>query len=230
MFQTQVDAGAGFRVLLAAVRDSRHFRRLLAAFVIQATGVGTLLAGVDYMARVVLGDQNLQTLLFVAFVGPALLVMPLWQRFAARHGKRVSFIVSSLLFALPMVAMLAARVVPLPAVVLFGGITGIGYSGMQVFPMAMLADVISVEEERTGARRAGLFSGVWTAGETLGIALGPGVYGLILGAGGYVSSTDGSAAQPHSAVVAALVGFTVVPALFALAALPLLSRKLEVHA
>jgi GPH family glycoside/pentoside/hexuronide:cation symporter len=42
-----------------------------------------------------------------------------------------------------------------------------------------------------------------------------------------VSSTDGSAVQPESAVVAALIGFTVVPAAFALAALPLLTKKVE---
>jgi glycoside/pentoside/hexuronide:cation symporter, GPH family len=226
-FEAQVDTGAGFRVLLAAVRDCRPFRRLLAAFMIQSIGIGTILAGVDYVARVVLGDPGLQTVLFLAFVGPALLVMPLWQRFAARYGKRVSFIVATLLFAAPMLVMVGARVMPLPLIIALTGITGVGYSGMQVFPMAMLPDAITAEEERTGARRAGLFSGVWTAGETLGLALGPGVYGLVLAAGGYVSSTDGSAVQPESAVVAALLGFTIVPALFALAALPLLNKKLE---
>jgi Na+/melibiose symporter-like transporter len=217
-------------VLLAAVRESRPFRRLLAVFVIQAVGIGTVLSGVDYMSRVVLGDPGLNTLLFVAFVGPALLVMPFWQNFAARYGKRVSFIVATLIFAIGMVSLLTARMVPIPVSVVFGGIAGIGYSGMQVFPLAMLPDVITFEEQRTGVRRAGLFSGVWTAGETLGFALGPGVYGLILAIGGYVSSTDGSAVQPESAVVAALIGFSVVPAVIALISLPLLTRKVEVAA
>jgi GPH family glycoside/pentoside/hexuronide:cation symporter len=226
-FQAEVDTGAGFRVLLASVRDCRPFRRLLAAFVIQAVGIGTLLAGVDYVSRVVLRDPGMNTVLFVAFIGPALLVMPLWQRFAARNGKRVSYIVATLVFAVPMLVLVTGRAMPLAVIVVFAGIAGVGYSGTQVFPMAMLPDVITAEEQRTGARRAGLFSGVWTAGETLGLALGPGVYGLVLAAGGYVSSTDGAAVQPESAVVAALLGFTIVPAVFALAALPLLNRKLE---
>jgi GPH family glycoside/pentoside/hexuronide:cation symporter len=229
-FSVEADRAAGWRVLVAAVRDSRPFRRLLAAFVIQAVAIGTVLAGVDYMSRIVLRDPGLNTLLFVAFVGPALIVMPLWQRFAGRYGKRVSFIVASLIFALGMVLLLSARVVPIPVSVVFGGMSGIGYSGMTVFPMAMLPDVITYEENRTGARCAGLFSGVWTAGETLGLALGPGVYGLILAIGGYVSSTDGSAVQPESAVVAALIGFSVVPAVVAVLALPLLTRKVEVSA
>ncbi|MBP2324158.1 Na+/melibiose symporter-like transporter [Kibdelosporangium banguiense] len=226
--QSHVDAGAGFKVLVAAVRDSRHFRRLLAAFVIQATGVSTLLAGVDYMSRIVLRDPGMQTLLFLSFVGPALLVMPLWQRFGVRYGKRISFIVATVIFAVPMAGVAAAQVLPNSVIVALSAITGVGYSGMQVFPMAMLPDVITAEEERTGVRRAGLFSGVWTAGETLGFALGPGVYGLILAIGGYVSSTDATVVQPPSAVTAVLIGFTIVPMLLVVAALPLLTRKLEV--
>ncbi|TCO56537.1 MFS transporter [Actinocrispum wychmicini] len=226
-FQTQADTGAGFGALVRAVRDSPRFRRLLTASVLQAIGVGTVLAGVEYMSRVVLGNKSLQPLLFVAFVAPAMIVMPFWQRLAARHGKRVGYLVATLIFAGALTVSVLARVAPLWAVILFAGITGVGYSGIQVFPFAMLADVTTEEEERTGARRAGLFAGVWTAGETLALALGPGVYGLVLAAGGYVSSTDGSAVQPESAVVAALLGFTIVPALFALAAVPLLNRKLE---
>ncbi len=41
---------------------------------------------------------------------------------------------------------------------------------------------------------AGVFTGVWTAGETLGLELGPGLYALVLALGGYVSSTGGDAA------------------------------------
>lgn len=226
--QSHVDAGAGFKVLFAAVKESRPFRRLLLAFVIQAAGVSTLLAGVDYMSRVVLRDPSMQTLLFLSFVGPALLVMPLWQRFGVRYGKRISFITATVIFAIPMAGVAAAQVLPTFVIVVLSAITGVGYCGMQVFPMAMLPDVITAEEQRTGVRRAGLFAGVWTAGETFGFALGPGIYGLILAIGGYVSSTDAAVVQPESAVTAALVGFTIVPMVLVVAALPLLTRKLEV--
>ncbi|ALG12729.1 MFS transporter [Kibdelosporangium phytohabitans] len=224
-----MDTGAGFSELFAAVRQSREFRRLLVVFVIQAAGVSTLLAGVDYMSRVVLRDSGMQTLLFAAFVGPALLVMPMWQRVGTRYGKRAGFIVSSIIFAVPLAFCTLAQVVPAVVVVVLAAFTGVGYSGMQVFPMAMLPDVITAEEQRSGARRAGLFSGVWTAGETLGFAVGPGIYGIILAAGGYVSSTDAAVAQPQSAVTAALIGFAVVPVALVLVALPLLTKKLEVR-
>lgn len=226
---SHVDTGAGFSALFAAVRQSKEFRRLLLAFVIQAAGISTLLAGVDYVSRVVLRDSGAQTLLFLAFVGPALLVMPVWQRVGTRYGKRVGFIAASVVFAVPMAFCAAAQVVPTAVVVALAAFAGVGYAGMQVFPMAMLPDVITAEEQRTGVRRAGLFSGVWTAGETFGFAVGPGIYGLILAAGGYVSSTDAAVAQPPSAVTAALIGFTVVPVLLVVVALPLLTKKVEVR-
>ncbi|MFB9595498.1 MFS transporter [Saccharothrix longispora] len=221
----RVASSASFGELWAAVRGSRPFRLLLAVFVVQAVGLGTMLAGVDYFARLVLGDRSLQTLLFAGFVGPALLVMPLWQRVGARWGKRVGLVAASLLFAVAVLGLLFSRVLPVGAVLALMAVVGVGYAGMQVFPLAMLPDVITAEERRVGATRAGLFSGVWTAGETLGLALGPGVYGLVLALGGYVASTDGSAAQPSGAVTAALLGFTAIPAVLAVAALPLLREE-----
>ncbi|MDU0287898.1 MFS transporter [Saccharothrix longispora] len=221
----RVASAASFRELVAAVRGSRPFRLLLAVFVVQAVGLGTMLAGVDYFARLVLGDRSLQTLLFAGFVGPALLVMPLWQRVGARWGKRVGLVVASLLFAVAVLGLLPSRVLPVGAVLGLMAVVGVGYAGMQVFPLAMLPDVITAEERRVGTTRAGLFSGVWTAGETLGLALGPGVYGLVLALGGYVASTGGSAAQPSGAVTAALLGFTAIPAVLAVAALPLLREE-----
>ena len=53
-------------------------------------------------------------------------------------------------------------------------LVGVGYAGAQVFPMAMLPDAAAVDARRTGENRAGVYTGVWTAGETLGLALGPG--------------------------------------------------------
>jgi GPH family glycoside/pentoside/hexuronide:cation symporter len=216
---------AGWRETVAAVRACPPFRILLIAFVVQAAGIATLLAGVDYLARVALGDKAWQPALFAAFVAPALLVMPVWQRVGARRGKRFGYVVSTYVFAVGMVGALFARVLPPVAIVLFVAAAGIGYAGMQVFPLSLLADVIGAEEERTGQVRAGVFAGVWTAGETLSFALGPGLYGLILSAGGYVSSSGEEVTQPGSAVVAVVVGVALVPLVFALVALPLLRRK-----
>ena len=68
-------------------------------------------------------------------------------------------------------------------------IAGIAYAGMQSLPMSMLPDVISHDERTSGPGQAGSFSGVWTAGETVGFALGATALSIILAVTGYVSST-----------------------------------------
>ncbi|MCS7484170.1 MFS transporter [Umezawaea endophytica] len=221
----QVSASATPKELWAVIRGSKPFRLLLTVFVVQAVGLGTMLAGVDYFARLVLGDSSYQTLLFAGFVGPALLVMPLWQRVGRKYGKRIGLVVASVLFAVAVVVLGASRILPAGVVVAVMAFVGVGYAGMQVFPMAMLPDVITASEKASGTTRAGLFSGVWTAGETFGLALGPGVYGLVLAVGGYEASTDGAVVQSSGAVLAALIGFTAIPAVLALVALPLLKRE-----
>src|SRR4029453_7233036 len=60
----------------------------------------------------------------------------------------------------------------------------------------MLPDCIAHDAERTGRRQAGVFTGLWTAGETFGLALGPGIYGLVLQLSGYVSSDTGFGGGP----------------------------------
>ena len=104
------------------------------------------------------------------------------------------------------------------------GLVGVGYAACQMFPLAMLPDVAAADTAATGEARAGAYTGVWTAGETAGLALGPLLYAAILAVGGYVSSTNSAAVQPDSARTAILLGFTVVPALLVAGSLVVLRR------
>ncbi|GID26372.1 MFS transporter [Paractinoplanes brasiliensis] len=219
------DLRAQIRVAVA----NRPFRALLLLWIIQAVGIGTMLAGVQYFADHVVERDSGATFLFAAFVGPALLVMPLWTRVGRRLGKPASLAVGSLLFAAGALALLSAPALPPVAVYLVVAVIGVGYAGQQVFAMAMLPDCIAYDTERTGRRQAGVFTGLWTAGETLGLALGPGLYALILQLFGYVSSSTGEAArQDDTARLGVLLGFTVVPALLVGVAVVLLRAYRDV--
>ncbi|MET0416305.1 MAG: MFS transporter, partial [Actinoplanes sp.] len=205
------------------------FRALLICWIVQSAGIGTMLAGVKYFADHVLVQESGATFLFAAFVGPALLVMPLWTAVGKRHGKLRSMVAASLLFALGALTLVVAPALPAVAVYLIVALVGVGYAGQQVFALAMLPDCIAYDTERTGRRQAGVFTGVWTAGETLGLALGPGLYALILQLFGYVSSSTGEAAtQDDTARLGVLLGFTVVPAVLVGAAVLLLRAYRDV--
>ncbi|MCW2781423.1 MAG: major facilitator superfamily 1 [Marmoricola sp.] len=212
------------REQLRVVADARDFRLLLTTFVLQALATGSMLAGVDYVSRHVLDSKGASTILFICFVGPALLLTPAWSALGQRIGKKRGYVAASLVLALGALLLVGARVVPSGFVFAATALVGLGYAGTQVFPMAMLPDAAAVDFRRTGSNRAGVYTGVWTAGETLGLALGPGVFGLVLALGGYVSSTDGDAAQPHSAVTAIVLGFSLLPCALTLLSLFWLSR------
>ncbi len=217
-------AGGSLVEQLRTVAQVRDFRMLLSTFVLQALATGAMLAGVDYVARVVLRDGAASTYLFVCFVGPALLLTPAWAVLGRRRGKKMGYVAASLvLITGALLLVLAERV---PAGVVYGatGLVGVGYAGAQVFPLSMLADVAAVDAARSGQNRAGILTGVWTAGETLGLALGPGVFALVLALGGYASSTGGDAPQPDSARTAIVLGFSLLPAALTLLSLGWLSR------
>ncbi|MGN0064595.1 MAG: MFS transporter [Nocardioides sp.] len=216
-----VQAGSGTLVdQLKVVARARDFRLLLTTFVLQALATGCMLAGVDYLAEDVIGKAGAATPLFVCFVGPALLLTPAWAALGTRIGKRAGYVLSSLVLATG--ALLALSALWAPAWVVFAAtaLVGLGYAGCQVFPMAMLPDAAAIDSARTGENRIGVYTGVWTAGETLGMALGPAVFAVLLAIGGYVSSRSSEAVvQPDSALTAITLGFSVLPAALVLLSL-----------
>ena len=220
-----VEPGAGtLRDQLRIVAGARDFRWLLTCFVVQALATGCMLAGVDYLASSVLGDDGAATVLFVCFVGPALLLTPVWSAVGTRVGKKRGYLASSLVLATGALLAATAQVAPVALVYVAVVLVGVGYAGCQVFPLAMLPDAAAVDARRTGGNRAGVYTGVWTAGETLGLALGPGIYAVVLAIGGYRSSTSGDVAQPGSALTAITLGFSLLPAALVLLSLVWLRR------
>ncbi len=221
----RVEPGPGtLRDQLRVVAAARDFRLLLTTFVVQALATGCMLAGVDYLASDVLDRPGATTILFICFVGPALLLTPVWAAVGERIGKKAGYTASSVVLALG--AMLAATAQVAPAGVVFAAtaLVGVGYAGCQVFPLAMLPDAAAVDARQTGSSRVGVYTGVWTAAETLGLALGPGLFAVALAVGGYRSSTTGDVAQPDSAVSAITYAFSVLPAVLVLVSLWWLSR------
>src|SRR6195952_5289085 len=85
----RVTPGAGtLREQLRIVAGARDFRLLLTTFVMQALATGAMLAGVAYVSRWVLVDKGAATILFVCFVGPALLLTPAWGGMGRRRSQK----------------------------------------------------------------------------------------------------------------------------------------------
>ncbi|AXL11152.1 MFS transporter [Microbacterium foliorum] len=222
-------AATGFRAPYTAglqtLRRSQPFRALLGTFLLQALATGTMLAAAQYVATWVLRSEAAVTLVFLSLVGPALVATPVWTAIARRIGKERAFAVASGLFTVAAATLVIAAW--LPGGWMYGSIAmaGIAYAGLQSLPMAMLPDVISHDEQRSGAGHAGTFTGVWTAGETIGFALGATAVSLTLAATGYISTVAGTTAQqPDEALTGIVLSFSILPAVLMLASLLTLRR------
>ena len=168
---------------------NRPFAALTGVYVVQLVAMGGFSAAIPYYASQVLGRNE-------AFVGTgmgtmlvtAVLVTPGWVWLARRRGRARSLRDAVLVFA---VAALALGTVPAPSttfVLAMMALLGVGFSGQQVFPFAMLTDTIRHDTDTTGLARAATFSGLFAAAEKAGLAFGPLVTGVALSLTGFGSS------------------------------------------
>lgn len=215
--------------LVAAFRLARGnapFFALLAAFVVQALAVAVMLAGAPYVATYRFGDYALTTLMFVCLVAPSMPAVPLWAWLGRRYGRVRCYLVATAGFGLVALALIPAIALRATAVTLaLVAVAGVCYAALQLLPLAMLPDTVHADAARTGHAQAGAFTGLWTAGETAGLALGPGLYALVLSIAGFVSSpADTPVAQQPEALTGLLLGFTALPAVLILSSLPFVVR------
>lgn len=199
---------------ITMLRSSKPFRTLLATFFTQALAAGGMLAGTQYIATWVLGDTDAVTLLFVALILPAIVAAPLWGVVARRIGKERAYVIATSIFFVAALSLTGLLVAPGLWIVVPIGFVGIAYAGIQALPLSMLPDVIAHDARTNGPGRGGSFSGMWTAGETTGLAFGTTILAVILAISGYLESTAATAveAQPNSAIFGIVMSFSVVPA------------------
>ncbi|MET0976561.1 MAG: MFS transporter [Leifsonia sp.] len=198
---------------IGALRRSQPFRVLLLTFLLQGLATGLMLAAANYVAVWVLRSTDALTFLFLALIAPAIVFAPLWGVIARRVGKERTFVLASSLFGIAAVSLIGLLWVPGAWVYVPVALAGAGYAGMQSMPMAMLPDVISHDAVTNGPGRAGTFGGMWTAGETTGMALGATVLSIVLAVTGYAQSTGSEVIDQSTAAIGGIVvSFSVVPA------------------
>lgn len=219
----------GLRAQMRIALGNRPYRTLLLGYGLQCVGIGAVLAAVPYFVRYTLrADQSAVTLLFVCLVGPAIVAMPLWTAVSRRFGKRAGYIAATLVFAAFALSLMLTAPGRLALVGLQVGLLGVGFAGLQVFPFAILPELIDADAAATGLRREGIFTGLWFVGEKAGMALGAWSVSQILASAGFIERRAGELViQPESALLGVLVATAAVPAALALLSLPLLLNHVE---
>ncbi|MBB2946683.1 Na+/melibiose symporter-like transporter [Actinoplanes lutulentus] len=216
----RLTTSAGFRTPDAASHSTlsdvriawqdRDFRSLVLSYLFTGTTTHLFLAALPFYTEHVFGNSGLTAVFMGAFLGPAVIAGPIWASVSRKIGKQRGLIISQVVFVIGSLApLLGYGVVPAVAVVV---LLGIAFAGLQLFAFSMVPDAVAAAESR-GVARAGAYTGVWTATEATGTAIGPYLYSAALALGGFVSTVEGqSVTQPGSARTALLLGFTLVPA------------------
>lgn len=171
---------------IAVALRVRAFRNLTLAYVVQLTAVGIISAATPYLVTRAFGRSE-------SDIGIALLIMlsattltvPVWAWCGRKFGERRMLIVAVIGFAVaaPLLGSLARFQAPWEFALLAFLFAGIPFAGMQVLPFTLLAHLVHAET-RDGSAAEASFTGIWTASEKLGLALGPALTGAALMATG----------------------------------------------
>lgn len=175
---------------LDAVRDSR-FRMLALAYIVQLGGLGVFTGATPYYVTHIAGrSEGAISIVFLALLGGTIFSMFLWATLSRRTGKVPAYLAAALITVAGLAGLwLAAGPDDWNLAIAMSGVVGVGFGGLQLLPFAMLTDIIHHARE-DGRDAAGTFTGVWTAVEKGGLALGPLIVGLVLGIGGFVSGAE----------------------------------------
>lgn len=225
-FTSRVESAAPWREQMRIAFSNRPFVRLMAGFFPQQIGVGAVLAALPFYVVYILGRDNaVVTFMFLSLIVPAIVTMPFWVWVSKRIGKRNAYLICSTLFGLMALSLMIGSGERLWLLYLQVVVMGAGYAGIQLFPFSMLPDAIHLDHARSGLRREGIFTGVWTAQEKTGMALGALVTGKILDWAGFIESGAGqTVAQPDSALTGILIAMAIAPAVTMALSLPILKR------
>ncbi len=209
----------------AIVASNRPFVILVLAKLMLLLSMSSLTSSLWYMVQHVLHrDLDVASNISLAQTFGMLAALPLWLWLAKRYQKQQLFVIASLGCAAVLFSwMLVAPGEPTALLILRGFMLGAFAGGSLLMGQSMLPDTMEYDYRRSGARREGAFSGVYSLVEKAGFAFGPLVVGLLLSAGGYHAAAPGAAIMltPES-IRAVYWGVSIVPAVTTLVCVVLL--------
>jgi len=209
----------------SAVRSNSHFLRLLGVKLAQLLGVQTTLAAFAFFfVQTLQRDFNALAIFGLISTAASIISAPLLVRFSKRFGKRNAYYVAAganIFYALSW--SLAGPEEPVWALWIRGVVVGIAFTGNVIMAMSMLTDIINVDADRTGVRREGAFTALYSFVEKLTAAIGPLLVGFALSIAGFNNKLPFDVPQGGSVDFALLISVSWLPALFGLVAVWLLS-------
>lgn len=203
---------AGLRAALRVAAGNAPFRRLIATWLINGLANGLPAALFIMVCAQFLHDEKAQGILLLVYFAAGVVSVPFWLWLAKRTAKHTAWIVSLLVSAFAFSFVPLVPHIGLWFFALISLFTGAGLGADFTIPPAIQADVVDVDEARSGERRAGLFFAASTMAQKAGNALAVGIAYPLLQLAGFSTHH----ANSHVAIAALLVMYCGVPSLLKL--------------
>jgi Na+/melibiose symporter-like transporter len=204
---------AGLRAALKVAAGNAPFRRLITVWLINGLANGLPAALFIMVCAQFLHNEKAQGPLLLVYFAAGVLSVPFWLWLARRTAKHTAWIVALTVSAFAFSFVPLVPHLGLWFFALISLFTGAGLGADFTIPPAIQADVVDVDEARSGERRAGLFFAASTMAQKAGNALAVGIAFPLLQLAGF---------SPHHAnsgfaIAALLVMYCGVPSLLKLA-------------
>ena len=166
---------------------NRSFLMVLFMYLFGFFTMDIVMAILIYFMTYYLGKGGLTNYALGVLLLTEILFIPLWAYIGRRFGKRTAFITSALIWMSAMALSFAIGPKSSTAAILvFSAIVGIGVGGVIVMIYSIFADIPDVDELKTGKRREGTYSGLFTFVRKLSSAAGLFLISNIIALAGYI--------------------------------------------
>lgn len=182
--------GTGLRAGLRDVWANRPARVLLFVTFIESLGLGAVGVMGPYVARYLLGRPEVVAFLPAGYVVASVASIPIWVRVSKSFGKRETWLASMWLAAAAFGGMMFVDRAGLAPLMVLLVVAGAAMGSGAVLSASILADLVDVDEGRTGERKEGVYSAAMQFVMKVGATLALAASGLVLSAVGFVPNAE----------------------------------------
>ena len=208
-----------------AVVGNRHFLRLIGVKFAQLMGVQTMGAAMAYyFVQYLQQDFNVLGIFGITVTISTIVFAPLLVKFSKIYGKKAAYYVAAgVNIAYALSWSMADAGEPVWAIVARAALVGISFGGNVIMAMSMLTDIINEDAHRTGVRREGAFTALYSFVEKFTGAIGPFIVGVALTWVGFDKDLPFDVPQGDDVNSALLLAVSWLPAVCNVIAVVLLS-------
>ncbi|MDE6474671.1 MAG: glycoside-pentoside-hexuronide (GPH):cation symporter [Clostridia bacterium] len=204
----------GFFVTLKEFFKLPEFRNVMLCYLLSMVGFDIIMAVFMFFINDSLGfSGGAMAMVFVAIpLVCAIASSFVWVKLSEKFNKHKVYTIACIYMAVVLIFAIFVPAKNIATTILLCVFAGFGMSAIQILPYASVPDVVEVDEYVNGSRREGAYYGITQFMYKVANGVSIALVSAVLGAFGYIESTDGTAIQqPDSALLAVRIVLGALP-------------------